>query len=75
MYKKHLRIYWSFPINPVTCESDLKKKKERKTNLRVTVEDFLKYVSIISQPIIKLWIHRSKMALDDEDTDYGLRAT
>ena len=73
MYKKYLRIYWSFPINPVTCESDLKKKK--KTNLRVTVEDFLKYVSIISQPIIKLWIHRSKMALDDEDTDYGLRAT
>ena len=70
MYKKHLRIYWSFFINPVTCESDLKKKK-----LRVIVEDFLKYVSIISQPIIKLWIHRSKMALDDEDTDYGLRAT
>ena len=71
MYKKHLRIYWSFLINPVTCESDLKKKKK----LRVIVEDFLKYVSIISQPIIKLWIHRSKMALDDEDTDYGLRAT
>lgn len=49
----------------------IKKKKK----LRVIVEDFLKYVSIISQPIIKLWIHRSKMALDDEDTDYGLRAT
>ena len=48
----------------------------KQTNkLGVIVEDFLKYVSIISQPIIKLWIHRSKMALDDEDTDYGLRAT
>lgn len=74
MYKKHLRIYWSFLINPVTCESDLKTNKQT-NKLRVIVEDFLKYVSIISQPIIKLWIHRSKMALDDEDTDYGLRAT
>lgn len=42
---------------------------------RVIVEDFLKYLSCISQDIIKLWIHRSKMALDDEDIDYGLRAT
>lgn len=42
---------------------------------RVIVEEFFKYLFFISQHIIKLWIHRSKMALDDEDIDYGLRAT
>lgn len=56
MCKKHLRISQSFPTDSVTCDSMILTILER-----VIVEEFFKYLLFISQHIIKLWIHRSKM--------------